>query len=419
MAVDVFAEVSEAARAAKKATRKLREASSEVRFKALDAVADILRDNVGTIIEENQKDLENAHRQKLSSAMKDRLELNEKRIADMIAGVASIRDQEDIVGSVDSQQQRADGLSIVRQRIPIGVIGMIFESRPNVVVDCAALAIRSGNAILLKGGKEARYSNHCLGQLIRQAMTAFLPKESVVVLESTDRGAAVALMHQTGLIDLLIPRGGENLIRFVADNAKVPFVAHDKGLCHIFVDRDANLETAMSIVNNAKAQRPGVCNALETLLVDQVIARDFLQLLLPTLEASAVEVRGCARCQEMFPNISLASDDDWDAEYLDLILSIKVVDDIAAAIDHIENHGSQHTEGICSENPETIKRFKNAVDASCITVNASTRFNDGGELGLGAEIGISTSKLHAYGPMGARELTTIRYVLAGSGHIRT
>ena len=410
--------VREAALAAKRATRLLREAPAETRFKALDAIADALHENREKIIEENKKDLEQARVSNLSNAMLDRLELNPKRIDAMISGVQAIRDQEDVVGVFINETHRDDGLKISRQRIPIGVIGMIFESRPNVVVDCAALAIRSGNAILLKGGKEARYSNQCLGEIIQIAISRHIPGEAVHVIESTDRSAAVELMQQTGIVDLLIPRGGEGLIRFVAENAKVPFVAHDKGLCHIYVDKDANLEEAAEIVFNAKVQRPGVCNALETLLVDAEVAEEFLQLILPKLEEAEVQVRGCAKSQKLFPQMQGASVEDWSTEYLDLILAVRIVDQIGDAVSHIEKYGSGHTEGICSQNPTTIKQFERAIDASCIAVNASTRFNDGGELGLGAEIGISTSKLHAYGPMGAKELTTIRYVIEGKGHIR-
>ncbi|NRA46369.1 MAG: glutamate-5-semialdehyde dehydrogenase [Oligoflexales bacterium] len=376
------------------------------------------------IINANSKDCLQAENEKLSPSLIDRLKLDSDRIAKIAESVKNIAMQKQVVGCEISRAARHDGLIVLKESIPIGVIGMIFESRPNVVIDCASLAIKSGNAMVLKGGKEAYHSNLALSQVVDEAIKGILPEHTIQLLDSKDRSLVKELISRKGDIDLLIPRGGESLIHYVWENAKVPVIAHYKGLCHLYVDEFAQLEKALKICVNSKLQRPGVCNALETLLVHKRIADEFLSMLLPVMEREGCEVRVCdlgASVLEKHPELKWdrATKLDWDEEYLDKVLSIKVCENLTDAITHINQHGSKHTEGIISEDQKSIESFKDQVDASCLVVNASTRFNDGGELCLGAELGISTSKLHAYGPMGAKEMTSYRYVVTGDGHVRS
>lgn len=407
------------AQRAKKAAQACMSLDNDARNQALHAIAEALILNTDRILAANARDVKIAGRSGLSSAMINRLELDKRAITSMAKAVHAIARQPDVVGEVVETCSRPNGLRIRRERVPLGVITMIFESRPNVVVDCSALAIKSGNAILLKGGKEAAYSNKVLGDIVRHAIAAFIPKESVTVLDSSKRKVVGELLNLPQYVDLVIPRGGEGLVRYVVGNARMPVIAHYKGVCHVYVHGDADLDQALKICVNAKAQRPGVCNAMETLLVDDRIADVFLKALIPVYRELGIEIRGCPRTRRVGGKfIRPATAKDWDAEYLDKIISIKVVQTIDDAIVHIRRHGSHHTEAICARDDRAVQKFLSAVDASCLVVNASTRFNDGGELGLGAEMGISTSKVHAYGPMGARELTTTRFVVEGQGQVR-
>jgi glutamate-5-semialdehyde dehydrogenase len=315
---------------------------------------------------------------------------------------------------------RPNGLRVGRQRIPLGVIGFIYESRPNVTVDAAALCLKSGNAVILKGGKESIHSNMVLTEIMQEALEeAGAPKAAVQVIPSIAREATLELLKQDELVDLIIPRGGEGLIRFVAEHSRIPVLKHYKGVCHIFVDEGADFDMAETVCFNAKVQRPGVCNAMETMLVHGQAAPEFLPRMLARFRGAGVEIRGCPRTREIFPEAMAAKEDDWGYEFLDLILAVKVVKDLDAALDHIARYSSNHTEAIITRDYDRAQRFLKEADSSVVLVNASTRFNDGGELGLGAEIGINTSKLHAFGPMGLEELTTTKFIVYGDGQIRT
>ena len=406
--------VLEMAILAKKATPMLRSIPEEQRLMALDSMASSLDTHRQAILDENQKDLENARKNNLSSALMDRLILTEQSIASLSKMCRDVGEQEQVVGTIVEEYQRPNGLIIQKQRIPLGVIGMIFESRPNVVVDGAALAIKSGNAIILKGGKEAQFSNRKLYEIISEAIERILPPGSVSLLETREDVAELLKLQQ--YIDLVVPRGGGTLIEYVKKHATMPVVAHDKGLCHLYVHEDAEKEKVIPIILNAKTQRPGVCNALESLLLHEKYPDN--KNILEALWAAGVELRGCDKTQELIPHAIRATEKDYQTEYLDKIISVKIVKNHLEAIAHIQDHGSHHTEAILAKDPGTIEDILNALDASAIILNASTRFNDGGELGLGAELGISTSKLHAYGPMGTKEMTTTRFLVKGNGQIR-
>jgi glutamate-5-semialdehyde dehydrogenase len=324
------------------------------------------------------------------------------------------------VGEVVKMWKRPNGLMIGRMRIPIGVIGIIYESRPNVTAEAAGLCLKSGNSVILRGGSEAFHSNQAIGQILCSALVkAGIPQEAIQIFPHTEREAIQEMLQLEGEINLIIPRGGEELIRFVTDHSKIPVIQHYKGVCHIFVDESADLETATRVCLNAKVQRPGVCNAMETLLVHESVARRFLPNITKTLQKEGVELRGCPQTRRIVPRIKAAKEEDWSTEYLDLILSIRVVKGIEEAIKHIATYGSFHTESILTSDYGNAQRFLREVNSSCVLVNASTRFNDGFELGLGAEIGISTSKLHAFGPMGLEELTTTKFIVYGEGQIRS
>jgi glutamate-5-semialdehyde dehydrogenase len=393
--------ILQVAKQAKEASVKLQGLSEEMRLTALDAIAKALLAHQKDIISENKKDLEEAVKNGLSTAMIDRLTLNGKSIEALSAMCLEVAHQKQVVGTIIETQTREDGLIIQKQRIPLGVIGMIFESRPNVVVDGAALAIKSGNAIILKGGKEAQHSNRVLYNIIHQATHSVLPEGSVGLIETREDVAEILKLNQ--YIDLMVPRGGSALIQFVKAHATMPVVAHDKGLCHLYVHEDCAVD-AVSVVLNAKTQRPGVCNALETLILHEKYSKN--EEILKALSNAGVEIQ--------FP----ATNEDYGTEWLDKKISLKMVKNEWEAIEHIKEYSSHHTEAILAQDPKVIEEFINGLDASCIAINASTRFNDGGELGLGAELGISTSKLHAYGPMGAQEMTTTRFIVTGKGHIR-
>ncbi len=390
------------------------------RRRALDAIAGELRARVATILDANRTDVVAAEQRGLSAAMIDRLRLDEKRVEGIARAVDEIAAQPELVGRIERAETRADGLELARMRIPLGVIAIVYEARPNVTVDAAALCLKAGNACILRGGSEAFASNQALGAAVAAGLAAAgLPPAAVTVVPSTDRDAIRALVQLDDLIDLCIPRGGEGLIRFVAEHARVPVIKHYKGVCHLYVHAAADVEMALDIAENGKVQRPGVCNALETILVDRAIAERFVPALVARLGGLGVELRGDADVQRLGgAAVKPATDDDWAAEYLALIVAVRVVDDLDAAIAHIERWGSDHTESIITADGAAAERFLREVGSSTVMHNASTRFADGGELGLGAEIGISTTRLHAYGPMGAEGLTTTKFIVRGTGHTR-
>ena len=403
------------AQAARTAARIVAKASADVRVRALREIATAIGDARSEILAANEKDIAGA--QGLAPAMVDRLRLDDRRIDALVRAVNEIADAPEVLGRIERSEQRPNGLEVSRVRIPLGVIAMIYEARPNVTVDAAALCLKAGNACVLRGGREAFETNRVLAKHVQAGLVAAgLPAEVVQLVPITDREAIAELVKLDELIDLCIPRGGEGLIRYVAEHARVPVIKHYKGVCHIYVH--AETPDAISIVKNAKIQRPGVCNAVETVLVDRAIAEAFVPRLVAAL-APEVELRGDETVQRLGgERVKPATEDDWHAEYLDLILAVRVVDGIDAAVEHIERYGSNHSEAILTTDQRAAEKFVRDVDSSTVLVNASTRFADGGELGLGAEIGISTTRLHAYGPMGAEGLTTTKFVVRGSGQIR-
>ena len=398
----------------KKATSLLQTLGEEQRLMALESLATALLRYKSEILSENEKDLIEARKNQLSPVFIDRLTLTEKTIEALSKMCKDVALQEQVVGTIVEEYKRPNGLIIQKQRIPIGVIGMVFESRPNVVIDGAVLAIKSGNALILKGGKEASYSNKILFEVISRALHGILPEGTISLIETREDVAELLKLHE--YIDLMVPRGGSALINYVRKNATMPVVAHDKGLCHIYVHKDADVSMVVPIILNAKTQRPSACNALESLLLHEKYPGLFE--VIDSLIKAQVAVRGCEKSCHIHPHVKLASEEDYDQEYLDQIISLKIVKNEHEALDHIKKHTSHHTEGIIARSEEVISEFLQALDASVIVVNASTRFNDGGELGLGAELGISTSKLHAYGPMGAKEMTTTRFLVIGNGQVR-
>ena len=408
------------AQAARKAARELASISTAGKNTLLTRMATALTEQKDYIRVENEKDLVNGREKGLSAAMLDRLELSDKVMRSMVAGLLEVAALPDPVGEIAEMSRRPSGIVVGRMRIPLGVIGMIYESRPNVTVDAAALCLKAGNSILLRGGSEAIHSNLALAKVLQEVLTAEkINPAALQVIPVTDREAVNVMLGLEEYIDLIIPRGGEGLIRFVAENSRIPVLKHYKGVCHVFVDASADFDMGINITMNGKTQRPGVCNATETLLVHKDIAAAFLPLAGAQLMAAGVELRGCPATQAILPGVRPAEESDWPAEYLDLILAVKVVDDIDAAMDHIVRYGSQHTEAIVTGNYGHAQRFLREVDASSVMVNASTRFSDGGQFGLGAEIGISTTKLHAYGPMGLKELTTQKFIVYGDGQVRS
>lgn len=411
--------VIEQARAARAASRTLSAVGGATKDKALRQVAQALRDSVRPIGEANARDIEAARAAGLSSAMIDRLDMGPKVVEATARGVEFITSLPDPVGRRGEMRRLDNGLLVGKQRLPLGVVAMVYESRPNVTVDAFALCFKSGNAVLLRGGKEARHTNAVLGNLVQGALrTAGISPDCIQVVEPTGREGIKELLQLSDLIDLAIPRGGEGLIRFVAEHARVPVVKHYKGVCHLFADAGCRHEMAVQLTVNSKTQRPGTCNALECLLVHRSEANALLPKLVSALEPQRVELRGCPETLRIVKSAVPAEDDDWGREYLDNILAVRVVADLDAALAHIARYGSNHTEAICTESYANAQRWLREVDASCVLVNAATRFNDGGQLGLGAEIGISTSKLHAYGPMGLESLTTEKWIVLGEGQVR-
>ncbi len=406
-------------RSAKKASTHMATCQTEQKNNALLKLVDLIESNKQAIIAENKKDLVYGQEKGLSPAMLDRLIIRDKTICSMTDGLRTVARLDDPVGSVSCSRICENGLEVSKMCIPLGVIGMIYESRPNVTIDAAGLCLKAGNAIILRGGSEAFHSNMILASLVSEALSCSgLPASGVQIVPFRNREAVDFLLKQEEYVDLIIPRGGEGLIRHVVAHSSIPVLKHYKGVCHAYVDEGANLEMARAICINAKVQRPGVCNALETMLVNRKEAERFLPIISKDLRDVGVTLRGCPLSCKIVPEMEQAKENDWHAEYLDLILSVKIVETMDEAIHHISRYGSNHTEAIITRDYNHSRRFVREVDASLVIVNASTRFNDGGELGLGAEIGISTSKLHSYGPMGINELTTSKNIAWGCGQIR-
>ncbi|HYP87097.1 MAG TPA: glutamate-5-semialdehyde dehydrogenase [Polyangiaceae bacterium] len=414
-----MSEVREQATRARAVKKALALAPRKQKDQALAEVAARLRGAVAAIGDANARDLEAGAAAGLAPAMLDRLRMDAKVVEATARAVEHVASLPDPVGSRGPMQRLSNGLLTGRERLPLGVIGIIYESRPNVTIDAAVLCIKAGNAVLLRGGKEAAHTNLVLGRILQEALeAAHLPGDVVQIIPPGDRDSVREMVGLTGLLDLVIPRGGEGLVRFVSENARVPVVQHYKGVCHLFLDVDAELDRAAAIAVNAKAVRPGTCNSLECLLVHEGAAARLLPGVAQKLLAAGVELRGDARTVALVPEAKPATDDDYGQEFLAKILAVKVVKDIGAAIEHIDRYGSNHTEAIVTNSYDNAQRFVRELDASCVVVNASTRFNDGGELGLGAEIGISTSKMHAYGPMGLESLTAEKWIVFGEGQVR-
>jgi glutamate-5-semialdehyde dehydrogenase len=417
--VDIKKYVSEKADRAKAASRKLANLPMETKNNALFKMAAGLDRDAERLISENRKDLTAAEHKGLSKAMIDRLTLNPERIKTMADGLREVAALPDPVGEVIRMWRRPNGMQVGRMRVPIGLIGIIYESRPNVTADTAALCLKSGNAVLLRGGSEAVHSNSAIVEVLSRAgAEAGIPEGAVSFIENPDRACVMEMLKLNQFVDLIIPRGGEGLIRMVSENSTIPVIKHDKGVCHVYVDVNADREMAGNICFNAKVQRPGTCNAMETMLVHKDIASGFLPAMLTRFKSAGVEIRGCARTKELVPDVIAATEKDWDTEYNDLVLNVRVVDGMEAAMEHIAAHGSQHSEAIVTEDYARALRFQREVDASAVFVNASTRLNDGFEFGLGAEIGISTTRIHARGPMGLEELTSTKFIVFGNGQIR-
>ena len=416
---DLLQRVTEIARTAKKASRALALAPTAVRDAALRAAAQALRADEVAILEANAKDLAAAQAKGLTEAMTDRLRLDHARLEDIAVACEAVAKLPDPVGEVTEDWTRPNGLRIIRRRVPIGLVAIIFESRPNVTVDAAALCLKSGNGCVLRGGSEAIHTNIALSKSFATGLRAAgLPSEAVTLLPFTDREAVPALGSLRGIVDIIIPRGGPGLIEAVVNSAKVPVIKHDAGICHVYVHAQADLAMAEQIVLNAKCQRPSACNALETLLVDAAVAEKFLPKMAAALAAKQTEVRACAKSQRLMPSAKAATEQDFRTEHLGLILNVKIVTSLAEAVTHIEDYGSHHSDAIITADESAARSFLAQIDSACVYWNASTRFTDGGEFGFGAEVGISTDRLHARGPMGIRELTTWKFEIVGQGQVR-
>ncbi len=412
-------EMIELAVAAKQASRLMANLSPGIKNKLLLEMAMALEFSAEQLQLENAKDLSQARESGMSVAMLDRLTLTAERIKGMADGLCEVAALPDPVGEITGMWLRPNGMQVGRQRIPLGVIGIIYESRPNVTADAAGLCLKSGNAVILRGGSEAIHSNRAIGSILRQVLKKFgLPQAALQVVITSDRNAVTELLKLEDQIDLIIPRGGEGLIRFVAENSRIPVIKHYKGVCHTYIDALADLQMAEEICLNAKVQRPGVCNSMETLLIHRDSAAEFLPQIVLSMRKSGVELRGCVAAQKIVSDLIPATEEDWRAEYLELILAIRVVDSYEQAREHIESYGSLHTEVIVTNDYRLSQRFLREINSSVVMVNASSRFSDGNQLGLGAEIGISTTKLHSFGPMGLEDLTTRKFIVLGDGQIR-
>jgi glutamate-5-semialdehyde dehydrogenase len=416
---DLLQRVTEIARTAKKASRALALAPTAVRDAALRAAAQALRADEAAILEANVKDLAAAKAKGLTDAMTDRLRLDHARLEDIAVACEAVAKLPDPVGEVTEDWTRPNGLRIIRRRVPIGLVAIIFESRPNVTVDAAALCLKSGNGCVLRGGSEAIHTNIALSKSFATGLRAAgLPAEAVTLLPFTDREAVPALGSLRGIVDIIVPRGGPGLIEAVVNSAKVPVIKHDAGICHVYVHAQADLAMAEQIVLNAKCQRPSACNALETLLVDAAVAQQFLPKMAAALAAKKTEVRACAQSRPLMPGALAATEQDFRTEHLGLILNVKIVAGLAEAVAHVEDYGSHHSDAIITAEESAARAFLAQIDSACVYWNASTRFTDGGEFGFGAEVGISTDRLHARGPMGIRELTTWKFEIVGQGQVR-
>ncbi|MBO1224961.1 MAG: glutamate-5-semialdehyde dehydrogenase [Candidatus Scalindua sediminis] len=405
---------------AKNASRVMATVSSSAKNAALEQIAHNLLNCKTTLMSENEKDIKAAEKEGLSSAMIDRLRLTDSRIEDMAKGIREVINLADPVGELMEERIRPNGLQIQKVRVPIGVIIIIYESRPNVTADAASLCLKTGNATILRGGKESIHSNIAIYRQISSALEKVgLDKKAIQVIETIDRKAVDYLLKADEYVDLVIPRGGEGLIRNVVENSTIPVIKHYKGVCHIYVDEFANLNMAKDVCLNAKIQRPGTCNAMETMLVHEKIAKTFLPDISRSMSDAGVELRGCEKSRKILPDIKAATEEDWSTEYLEKILSVKIVSSIEEALNHISVYGSSHSDAIITEDKPNAKKFTDEVDSAAVYVNASTRFTDGYEFGMGAEIGISTDKLHARGPMGLKELTSYKYIVHGNGQIRS
>lgn len=405
--------------AARQAARRMATLSTTTKNELLVTMATALEADQEWLQEENNKDLERARQSGMAAAMVDRLTLTSKGIIAMADGLREVAALPDPVGEITGMWLRPNGIQVGRQRIPLGVIGIIYESRPNVTADAAGLCLKSGNAVILRGGSEALASNQAIGKLLQQCLAELeLPAAALQVVTTSDRNAVTELLKLEEQIDLIIPRGGEGLIRFVAEHSRIPVIKHYKGVCHVYVDGEADLVMAEEICLNAKVQRPGVCNAMETLLVHRDSAAVFIPQIVAAMRQAGVEVRGCDKARRLVADLVPATEEDWYAEYLDLILALRVVDDFDQAREHIETYGSLHTEVIITNNYQRSQQFLREINSSVVMVNASSRFSDGNQLGLGAEIGISTTKLHSFGPMGLEDLTTRKFVVLGQGQVR-
>ncbi len=415
----VMALMHEVGARARAAARKMAVADTGQKNATLYAIAGSIESAEAALLEANARDLKLGKRKGLDEALMDRLELNAQRVTAMADGLRQVAALPDPVGEITDLKMRPSGIQVGRMRVPLGVVGIIYESRPNVTVDAAALCLKSGNATILRGGSEAKESNQAIAACVRKGLVkAELPQDAVQVLETTDRAAVGALCSLPEYVDIIVPRGGKGLIEYVMQHARVPVLKHLHGVCHVYIDDQADLDKAVAVAVNAKTQRYGTCNTMETLLVHAAVAERVLPQLAEIYQQHRVELRGCERTRALLPGIKVATDEDWYAEYLAPILAVRVVDGLDAAIDHIATFGSQHTDSICTENLSRARRFLREVDSSSVMVNASTRFADGYEYGLGAEIGISTDKLHARGPVGLEGLTSQKYIVIGDGHIR-
>ncbi len=404
---------------ARQASRILANTDTQQKNQALLYIAEALEANAATLKAENAKDLAAGRDKGLDDAMLDRLTVSDKTIASMAEGVRQVASLADPIGTISDMNYRPSGIQIGKMRVPLGVVGIIYESRPNVTVDAAALCLKSGNATILRGGSEAIHSNRAVAECVKQGLAkAGLPSAAVQVIETTDRAAVGELLRMQDYVDVIVPRGGKSLIERVSRESKIPVIKHLDGICHVYIDDQADQTKAINVAMNAKTHRYGVCNAMETLLVAEAIAPEVLPPLADQLLAKGVELRGCEQTRTLLPNINAASEVDWSTEYLAPILSIKIVPDMAAAIEHINHYGSHHTDAIITENFTRARQFLREVDSSSVMVNASTRFADGFEYGFGAEIGISTDKIHARGPVGLEGLTSQKYIVLGDGHIR-
>jgi len=417
--MEIKAFVLSKAREAKEGARSIAKASSRQKNAALLKMAEALKKRSKELIRENAKDIAFAKKKGLSKAMIDRLTLNEKRINEMAQGLIEVAALPDPVGEVLKMWRRPNGMSVGKMRVPIGVIGIIYESRPNVTADATSLCMKAGNAVILRGGSEAIHSNKAIVKILRDVARAEgIHEGAITFLDIPDREAVMEMLKLEGIVDLIIPRGGEGLIRAVTENSRIPVLKHYKGVCHVFVDRDADLQMAEDICFNAKVQRPGTCNAMETMLVDKTIAKSFLPAMIKRFQNARVTIKGCPETKKIVSAIDTAGEEDYYTEYLDLTLNVRVVKDIDAAMEHIAKYSSSHSDAIVTKDYSKGMRFLREVDSSAVLINASTRLNDGYQFGLGAEIGISTDKIHARGPMGLEELTCTKFIVLGDGQLR-